>query len=57
MSRRNRNNRYKGKNFNRDRREMAENFSQLAVGDSSSSGSDSSDESEIFEANFPVAMW
>lgn len=60
MSKRNKNiNRYKGnKNHNRDDREMAENFSELAVKSSSeSSGSSSSDEEETFSVNFPIAMW
>jgi hypothetical protein len=61
MSKRNNNkNRYKGgRNHNRDDREMAENFSQLAVKSSSeeSSGTSSDEDNEGCEANFPVAMW
>lgn len=59
MSKRNKNtnHRYKGKgNWNRDDREMAENFSKLAVGNSSEESS-SDEESKSFEANFPIAMW
>jgi ribosome biogenesis protein Tsr3 len=47
-------------NHRNQNREMAEKFSELAVGgdDDESSGSDSSEENENGSpANFPVAMW
>lgn len=54
------NQRYKAKatrNPNRDERDMAENFNELAVKSSEEESSSSSSDEEFFPATFPLAMW
>lgn len=56
----NKNHRYKAKttrNHNRDEKDMAENFNELAVKSSDEESSGSTSDEEFYSATFPLAMW